>query len=48
MVKQGFRMLFGNAMRRTSQEGMRSQSCFRCFTGPDFAGDIRSPCADPK
>jgi len=41
-------MLYGDSMRRTSEGlGRNMQSCFRCFTGPDFKGDDRSPCFDP-
>ncbi|KAK3688900.1 hypothetical protein B0T22DRAFT_426911 [Podospora appendiculata] len=47
--KPGFRMLVGDSMRRTRLgAGRKSQSCFRCFSGPDFKGDDASPCADPK
>ncbi|KAI1765792.1 hypothetical protein GGR53DRAFT_529347 [Hypoxylon sp. FL1150] len=46
--KPGFRMLFGDSMRRESKEGMDMQSCFRCFTGPNFEGDNYGPCGDPK
>ncbi|KAI2619834.1 hypothetical protein GGS26DRAFT_320916 [Hypomontagnella submonticulosa] len=47
--KPGFRMLVGDSMRREKKgSGLKSQSCFRCFTGPDFKGDDYSPCADPK
>ncbi|KAK0732289.1 hypothetical protein B0H67DRAFT_478423 [Lasiosphaeris hirsuta] len=48
--RPGFRMLFGDAMRRTklAAPNLRTQSCFRCFTGPDFKGDDASPCFDPK
>lgn len=24
------------------------QSCYRCYTGPNFGGDDRAPCSDPK
>ncbi|KAH8881886.1 hypothetical protein GQ53DRAFT_787795 [Thozetella sp. PMI_491] len=47
--KPGFRMLVGDSMRREKKgTGFKSQSCFRCFSGPDFKGDDQSPCADPK
>ncbi|KAK3312085.1 hypothetical protein B0H66DRAFT_525037 [Apodospora peruviana] len=47
--KPGFRMLYGDSMRRAKVgKGFKSQSCFRCFSGPDFKGDDYSPCADPK
>ncbi len=42
-------MLVGDSMQRKKKgSGMRSQSCFRCYTGPNFKGDDLSPCADPK
>jgi hypothetical protein len=42
-------MLVGDSMQRAKiGSGRKSQSCFRCYTGPNFAGDIYSPCADPK
>jgi len=44
--KPGFRMLVGDPMRRTSKYKM--QSCFRCYTGPNFGGDDRAPCSDTK
>ncbi len=41
-------MLFGDAMRRERVgAGFKTQSCFRCYTGPDFEGDTYSPCFDP-
>ena len=39
-------MLVGDPMRRTSK--YRSQSCFRCYSGPNFGGDDRAPCTDTK
>jgi len=42
----GFRMLVGDPMRRTPK--YKSQSCFRCYTGPNFGGDNMAPCADSK
>ncbi|KAF2703810.1 hypothetical protein K504DRAFT_451374 [Pleomassaria siparia CBS 279.74] len=44
--KPGFRMLVGDPMRRTPKYKM--QSCFRCYTGPNFGGDDRAPCSDTK
>ena len=42
-------MLVGDAMQREPRaDRPRSQTCFRCYTGPDFAGDDRAPCADEK
>ncbi|CAK7199469.1 hypothetical protein SEUCBS139899_002149 [Sporothrix eucalyptigena] len=48
--KPGFRMLVGDTTLRTKPTGvnMKTQSCFRCYTGPNFKGDDLSPCADPK
>ena len=39
-------MLFGDPMRR--EGGFKTQSCFRCFSGPNFQGDDLSPCADTR
>lgn len=40
-------MLVGDANQREKiGDGMKSQTCFRCFNGPDFAGDNAAPCAD--
>ncbi|KAK4215045.1 hypothetical protein QBC37DRAFT_137671 [Rhypophila decipiens] len=48
--KPGFRMFSGDPNRRTpSGLGMKAtQSCYRCFTGPNFQGNTYSPCFDPK
>ncbi|KAH8893583.1 hypothetical protein GQ53DRAFT_821519 [Thozetella sp. PMI_491] len=47
--KPGFRMLVGDSARRSKKgSGLRSQSCFRCYSGPNFKGDDLSPCADEK
>jgi hypothetical protein len=44
---QGFRMLVGDAAQRTKiGNGRKSQSCFRCYNGPNFGGDNAAPCAD--
>ena len=46
--KPGFRMFSGDNSRRVSAGlGRSMQSCFRCFTGPNFGGNIYSPCMDP-
>ncbi|KAI7932801.1 hypothetical protein M0657_000110 [Pyricularia oryzae] len=46
--KPGFRMLSGDTNSRESKgEGKNMQSCFRCYDGPNFAGNIYSPCFDP-
>jgi hypothetical protein len=44
--KPGFRMLVGDPMRRTKKYKM--QSCFRCYSGPNFGGDNAAPCSDSK
>jgi hypothetical protein len=46
----GFRMFVGDAMLRSppsSPYNLSTQNCYRCFTGPDFGGDIYRPCTDP-
>ncbi|KAL8393829.1 hypothetical protein RB595_003547 [Gaeumannomyces hyphopodioides] len=46
--KPGFRMFSGDNNRRVSAgQGRNMQSCFRCYTGPNFGGNIYSPCMDP-
>jgi hypothetical protein len=44
--KPGFRMLVGDPMRRKPLYKM--QSCFRCYSGPNFGGDDMAPCSDSK
>jgi len=45
--RPGFRMLVGDAAQRTKiGNGKKSQTCFRCFSGPNFRGDDAAPCAD--
>ncbi|KAF2786948.1 hypothetical protein K505DRAFT_258787 [Melanomma pulvis-pyrius CBS 109.77] len=47
--KPGFRMLTGDATRRTSENlGKNMQQCYRCFSEPNFGGSPYSPCLDPK
>ncbi|KAG9232511.1 hypothetical protein BJ875DRAFT_404779 [Amylocarpus encephaloides] len=47
--KPGFRMLTGDANQRAKiGSGKKSQSCFRCYNGPNFGGDNAAPCADAK
>jgi len=41
--KPGFRMLVGDSTRRTAKNKM--QSCFRCYSGPNFGGDVAAPCS---
>ncbi|KAK4168447.1 hypothetical protein QBC43DRAFT_341647 [Cladorrhinum sp. PSN259] len=46
--RPGFRMLTGDANQREQiGEGRKNQTCFRCYTGPNFEGDVMAPCADP-
>ncbi|KAF2280139.1 uncharacterized protein EI97DRAFT_491631 [Westerdykella ornata] len=46
--RPGFRMLTGDASRRTSENlGKNTQQCYRCFTEPNFGGSMYSPCMDP-
>ncbi|KAK3342175.1 hypothetical protein B0T25DRAFT_511741 [Lasiosphaeria hispida] len=44
--KPGFRMLVGDANQREKRGDMKSQTCFRCFSGPNFKGDDAAPCQD--
>jgi hypothetical protein len=47
--KPGFRMFSGDANRKVSAGlGRNTQSCYRCYTGPNFQGNVQSPCFDPK
>ncbi|KAG7293471.1 hypothetical protein NEMBOFW57_003522 [Staphylotrichum longicolle] len=39
--KPGFRMFVGDVARRTPL--YKTQSCFRCFSGPNFGGDDAAP-----
>jgi hypothetical protein len=42
-------MFSGDTSRRTSTGlGRNMQSCFRCYTAPNFGGNIYPPCMDPK
>ena len=42
-------MFSGDARRQVSSNlGKNVQSCYRCFTGPNFQGNTYSPCMDPK
>ncbi|KAK3386749.1 hypothetical protein B0H63DRAFT_430533 [Podospora didyma] len=47
----GFRMFFGDPTLRSPPAGkwdLGNQTCFRCYTGPDFGGDEFAPCQDPR
>jgi hypothetical protein len=47
--KPGFRMLVGDPMMRSrSGTSLKRQICFRCYTGPNFGGDVSAPCQDGK
>ncbi|KAK4459853.1 hypothetical protein QBC42DRAFT_230865 [Cladorrhinum samala] len=47
--KPGFRMLVGDAAKRTKTgSGLKSQTCFRCYSGANFKGDDAAPCADAR
>ncbi|KAL1860736.1 hypothetical protein VTK73DRAFT_7195 [Phialemonium thermophilum] len=45
--KPGFRMLVGdpNSRSRTGTT-LKRQNCYRCYTGPNFGGDVSAPCMD--
>jgi hypothetical protein len=40
-------MLVGDAMNRQAK-GLKSQTCFRCYTSKNFGGDNAAPCQDAK
>ncbi|KAK4457555.1 hypothetical protein QBC42DRAFT_236063 [Cladorrhinum samala] len=47
----GFRMFVGDPMLRSvpgGQWNLSTQTCFRCFNGPNFGGDEFRPCVDPR
>ncbi|KAK0671589.1 hypothetical protein QBC41DRAFT_385671 [Cercophora samala] len=44
--KPGFRMFVGDVNRREPKYKM--QSCFRCYSGPNFGGDDMAPCSDSR
>ncbi|TLS29928.1 hypothetical protein PpBr36_02231 [Pyricularia pennisetigena] len=47
--KPGFRMLVGDPMQRSrSDTTLKRQNCYRCYTGPNFGGDIAAPCQDDR
>jgi hypothetical protein len=42
-------MLTGDASQRAKiGSGKKSQSCYRCYTGPNHQGDNAAPCADAR
>ncbi|KAF2733013.1 hypothetical protein EJ04DRAFT_439976 [Polyplosphaeria fusca] len=47
--KPGFRMLVGDANKRAQgTTSLKSQTCFRCYTAPNYGGDNAAPCQDAK
>ncbi|TAQ88826.1 hypothetical protein B7494_g2843 [Chlorociboria aeruginascens] len=42
--KPGFRMLVGDVNQRTANTTLKYQNCYRCYTGPNFGGDVSAPC----
>ena len=41
-------MLVGDPMVRERPAELDRQNCFRCYTGPNFGGDVGAPCMDAK
>lgn len=40
-------MLVGDpTMRSRPDTKLKRQNCFRCYTGPNFGGDVGAPCMD--
>jgi len=39
-------MFVGDPLRKSKLYKM--QSCFRCYSGPNFGGDNAAPCADSR
>ncbi|WPJ67382.1 hypothetical protein SMAC4_07610 [Sordaria macrospora] len=47
--KPGFRMLVGDANQRSKKgNGLKSQTCFRCYSGANWKGDDAAPCQDAR
>jgi hypothetical protein len=47
--KPGFRMLVGDPTQRSRNDTtLKRQNCYRCYTGPNFGGDVSAPCQDPN
>jgi hypothetical protein len=40
-------MLVGDATNRVSKN-LKTQTCFRCYSAPNFGGDNAAPCQDAK
>ena len=42
-------MLVGDpAMRSRPDTTLKRQNCYRCYTGPNFGGDVSAPCQDAR
>ena len=42
-------MLVGDPnMRSRPDTKLKRQNCFRCYTGPNFGGDVGAPCQDNR
>lgn len=42
-------MLVGDPNERSrSDTKLKRQNCYRCYTGPNFGGDIGAPCMDDR
>ncbi len=42
-------MLVGDpAMRSRPDTSLKRQNCYRCYTGPNFGGDVSAPCQDAR
>lgn len=40
-------MLVGDPqMRSRPDTKLKRQNCYRCYTGPNFGGDVGAPCQD--
>jgi hypothetical protein len=47
--KPGFRMLVGDPdQRNRTGTTLKRQNCYRCYTGPNYGGDVSAPCQDAK
>ena len=45
----GFRMFVGDpTLRAQPATNLSTQTCFRCYTAPDFGGDELAPCQDGR
>jgi hypothetical protein len=41
-------MLVGDPTNRKADPNLKRQNCYRCYTGPNFGGDVSAPCQDAK